>query len=312
MTQITESRRLVGRRRTWPESVGENRFAADSSLPVEPDGWALDGMLGEGALARVYSARPASAPAGSPSLYALKMLRPHWQERPEAIALIRREAKVGRTVAHPHVAPVLAAHVHEPPYFVVMPRIEGETLADRLKHGALSVQSALWIARQAAQALEAMHGCGFLHGDVKPANLLIAPNGHLTLVDLGFARRPDESETVANRLVLGTVNYLAPELITSALRADERSDVFSLGIVLFEMLVGRPPLVARDLAELIRMHNEYRPPSLRSLRADLPPALAELVHQMLCKEPLRRPDSMSDVVQALVRLEIETLAQRAA
>lgn len=245
-------------------------------------------------------------------MYALKMLHPQWEDQPEAVALLRREAKVGRTVVHPHVVPVLAAHVHEPPYFVVMPRIAGETLAERLKQGALPVRTALWTARQAAEALDALHRHGYLHGDVKPANLLIAPNGHLTLVDLGFARRFDETGSAADRLVLGTINYLAPELLTSALRADERTDVFSLGIVLFEMLVGRPPLVAHDLANLLQMHNEYRPPNLRSIRADLPPVLAGLVRHMLFKEPLRRPDSMSEVVKQLVRLEIESLTDRAA
>jgi serine/threonine-protein kinase len=225
---------------------------------------------------------------------------------------LRREAKVGREVTHPHVVPVLAARVEAAPYFVVMPRIAGQTLAGRLAGGPLPVAMAVWIARQAAQALDALHRQGYLHGDVKPANLLIAPNGHLTLIDLGFARRLDETGSAVNRLVLGTINYLAPELLVSAVRADARSDIFSLGVVLFEMLAGRLPLAARNLPDLLRMHNEYRPPNLRAIRPDMPAALSALVQQMLFREPLRRPQSICDIVDRLIRLEIETLADRAA
>ncbi len=240
------------------------------------------------------------------------MLHPRWESRPEAVALLRREAKVGRLVADPHVIPILSAHLSEPPYFVVMPRLSGQTLAERLSGQPLPITPALWIARQAAEALEALHRHGYLHGDVKPANIFIAPNGHVTLLDLGFARHVDEMTSAADRLVLGTVNYLAPELLTSALRADERSDIFSLGVVLFEMLAGKPPLVAHALAELLQMQNEYRPPNLQALRPDLPPRLAHLVREMLAKEPLRRPQSMTRIADLLSRLEINSLANRAA
>jgi serine/threonine protein kinase len=240
------------------------------------------------------------------------MLHPQWENRPEAVALLRREAKVGRIVAHPHVIPILSAHLSEPPYFVVMPRLAGQTLAARLTSEPLAAASSLWIARQTAEALDALHRHGFLHGDVKPANIFLAPNGHVTLLDLGFARHVDETAAAADRLVLGTVNYLAPELLTSALRADERTDVFSLGVVLFEMLTGKPPLVAHDLAALLQMQNEYRPPNLRAVRPDLPATLSHLVRQMLFKEPLRRPGSMAEIAEHLSRLEIETLADCAA
>jgi eukaryotic-like serine/threonine-protein kinase len=316
MTQTTESRSrsAVGHSRSaaLTEAAQLPQLASDDNLPSEAGDWRLEGLLGEGALARVFRSRPAASPAGQRAAYALKMLHRRWEGQPEAVALLRREAKVGRTVVHPHVIPVLAAHLHDAPFFVVMPRLVGQTLAARLSSGPLSASIALWIARQAAEGLGAMHRHGYLHGDVKPANIFLARNGHLTLLDLGFARAFDEAGSAANRLVLGTINYLAPELLTSAIAADERTDIFSLGIVLFEMLVGRPPLAARDLADLLQMHNEYRPPNLRALRPDLPPELAHLVRRMLFKEPLRRPQSMQEVIQQLVRLEIETMVERAA
>jgi serine/threonine protein kinase len=281
-------------------------------IPAEAGDWRLEGLLGEGALARVYRARPLNSRNGSAGAYALKMLHPKWESRPEAITLLRREAKVGRLVADPHVIPVLSAHLSEPPFFVVMPRLSGQTLAARLSGQLMAITPALWIARQTAEAVEALHRHGYLHGDVKPANVFIAPNGHVTLLDLGFARHIDETTSAVDRLVLGTVNYLAPELLTSVLRADERSDIFSLGVVLFEMLAGEPPLVAHDLAELLQMQNEYRPPNLQALRPDLPPSLAHLVAAMLAKEPLRRPRSMAQIADHLARLEIGSLANRAA
>ncbi len=210
---------------------------------------------------------------------------------------------------HPHVAPVLAAQFREPPYFIVMPRLTGETVAARLAaEPRLPLHTALRIARQAAEGLAALHALGYRHGDVKPANIFIGRAGHVTVIDLGFAQRSDEPDTAVDRLVLGTINYLAPELLTSTLCADWLSDVYSLGVVLFEMLAGRPPLVAESLADLIRLHQAAaaaEPP--RALRPDISSAASQLVRTMLAKEPLRRPQSMADLVSELVALEIDSL-----
>jgi len=272
--------------------------------------------LGEGTLARVFAARPVASvadpsDADRPAPYALKMLRPQWQDRPEAVGLIRREAAVGRAVAHPHLIAVLAAQVYEPPYFVVMPRLAGQTLAARLRREPmLPLGAALWIARQTAEGLAALHQRGYLHGDVKPANVWLAPTGHVTLLDLSFARPMDAPGSMVNRPVLGTVNYLAPEQVTSALRADCRSDIYSLGAMLYEMVAGRLPLEIRNLAELLRVHRGGRPKNVRVYRADAPRSLADLLRRMLAAEPLRRPQTIDEVIGRLVGLEIDTLAQR--
>jgi len=273
--------------------------------------WELAGLAAEGSLTQVYRAQPAGAPAGLPAPYALKILRPEWQDDPRAVGMICREALVGRKVSHPHLISVLAANVSGPPYYVVMPWLTGATLGHRLaRRGPPDPPFALWTARQVAEALDALHAAGWMHGDVKPSNVFVSPEGHATLLDLGFARRPTETGSVVERCVMGTGNYIAPELITSALRADIRSDIYSLGAVLFEMLSGRLPFEGTSLAELAAQHQQARPPDLRTLVPHLPTGVIRLVREMLAKEPLRRPQTPRELIDRLVALEVATFAER--
>lgn len=322
MTQTTEtikSVRAAAARSTAPSIATSPQASLSAPLPAprsatesaadwapsQAGSWRLEGVLGEGTLARVFAAQPIGSPPGRPAAYALKMLRPRWHDRPEAIALLRREAAIGQSVAHPHLVAILAAGALEPPYFVVMPRLAGETLGAKLRRTrTLGTLQSLWIARQTAEALEALHRRGFLHGDVKPDNVQLAPTGHVTLLDLSFARPMNADGAPANLSLVGTPNYLAPEQIGSTLRGDARSDIYSLGAVLYEMLTGRPPFAAADLAELLQLHRQERPQQLRLVRPDVPSPLAKLVGEMIAKEPLRRPQSAAEVVQSLVRLEI--------
>ena len=291
---------------------GVARQAPSADLPRQVNEWELVALAGAGPLTEVYRARPAGARADLPAACAVKLLRAEWAEDPRAIGLLLREARVGHTVSHPHLIPILAASVAGPPYFVVMPWLAGRTLAEhQASQGPLDLPVALWLARQVAEALDALDAAGWMHGDVKPANVFVSEEGHVTLLDLGFARRPDETGSAADRCVVGTCNYIAPELITSALAADVRSDIYSLGVVLFELLTGRLPFQGTDLAELATQHKQARPPSLRRLAPQLPTGVIRLVHQMLAKQPLRRPQTPADLIERLVALEIETFGERA-
>jgi eukaryotic-like serine/threonine-protein kinase len=169
----------------------------------------------------------------------------------------------------------------------------------------------LWFARQVAEGLDALWRAGWMHGDVKPSNIFISPEGHVTLLDLGFARKMAETGSAVDRYVTGTCSYLAPEWITSTLRADIRSDIYSLGVVLFELLSGGLPFDGRDLAELATQHLQAAPPNLARLAPHLPNELTDLVRRMLAKDPLRRPQTPRDVVDELAALEIATFAERA-
>ena len=280
-------------------------------LPLRLGGWALVEQVSEGQLARVYRARPADGSPDRPAAYAVKVLRPEWERHPEAVALLAREAQLGRQVAHPHLVSVLAARVREAPRYLVMPWLDGATLASRMAcENPLELPEILWIARQVAEALHALDARGWMHGDVKPENIMVSAAGHATLLDLGFARRRNEEASVTDRMVAGTCAYLAPEVLTSRLRADIRSDLYSLGVVLFEALGGSLPFSGQSPAEWVAQHRQAPPPDLKRVAPHLPGEVTALVRRLLSKDPLRRPQSPRELGAQLVRLEIAAFGER--
>jgi len=281
-------------------------------FPRRIGAWELVSLEAEGSLARIYRARPAGSSADCAASYAVKMLRPEWEDRPEAITLLQHEAEVGRTVSHPHLVPILGASTSRSPRYLVMPWLQGTTLEAMWATGSrVNVPSVLWIARQVVEAIQALREAGWMHGDIKPGNIFLSPEGHVTLLDLGFARRNHETGSAVDRCVTGTCNYMAPELTTPRLRADTHSDIYSLGVVLFELLSGRLPFRSTVAAELASQHKRAVPPDLASLAPHLPREVVRLVHQMLAKEPLRRPYPPEELVEQLTTLEIDLFAQRA-
>jgi serine/threonine protein kinase len=297
--------------RTPPQAALSEPEQKEAKFPSRVKQWELVNLAAEGGLSRIFRARPAGSASDQPASYALKMLLPAWENDPQAVRLLQREALVGKKISHPHLIPILAAGLQEAPRYVVMPWLNGATLEQRLRSGEqFDLPEVLWIARQTAEALDALHQTGWMHGDVKPSNIMISPEGHVTLLDLGFARRSDENGSAVDRCVLGTFHYIAPEFLTSALRADMRSDIYSLGAVLFRILSGRLPFQAEDLAELAAQHKQALPPNLRSIAPHLPAEVARLVHCMLSKDPLRRPQSPRELIDILTRLEIETFSER--
>jgi serine/threonine protein kinase len=191
-----------------------------------------------------------------------------------------------------------------------MPYLPGQSLAARLKRGPLELPEALWIARQTAEGLAALHAHGWLHGDVTPGNVLVSPRGQATLIDLGFARPLGEPISALDRVVAGTPHYLAPELIFSVQPADVRSDLFSLGVMLFEMLSGVAPAQGDTLEDMARAHREGSSRRLRSLAPDTPQPVATLVERLLARQPLRRPNGAAEVVEQLFEFEVRSFGQR--
>jgi serine/threonine protein kinase len=273
------------------------------TIPHIP-GYHLERCLGGGPMTVVYAAR--SADGDRPC--AVKTLRPDWEDIPTAIYLLQREAMAGLEVRHPHLVRVSHVHVAFPPFFLVMDLLPGESLRLRLRRDyAVPATDAVWIIRQTAEALAGLHRANFLHGDVKPDNVRLTADGTAVLIDLGFAHRPGENEELLRKgYVLGTANYLAPELCDPTPGEDLRSDLFSLGVTLFEMLAGQLPYPPGSLTQTFRRHRCDPPLDIRRCVPDLPDELAELVSNLLERHPARRPTAAA-VVKELVDLEIAAL-----
>ncbi|MEX2189006.1 MAG: serine/threonine-protein kinase [Pirellulales bacterium] len=289
--------------------AARDRVLAAPPMPRVGD-WRLLDEIGRGAWTRVFLARPADVQRTRPGCYAVKLLDAAWEGDPLAVAALRREALVGMAVTNPHLVSVLAAHVHESPHYLVAPFLPGITLAERLRAGRLSVWSAMWIARQTASALAALHEAGWLHRDVKPANVMVSPSGHATLIDLGLCQRRDRGVSMMHRPVAGTFDYLAPEAVTPGIACGPATDLYSLGVMLYEMLVGQPPFQGRTAGELAEKHRRAAPPPVGELRPDVPLELSQLLRELLAKQPLRRPASARELVERLVRMEISALSSR--
>jgi serine/threonine protein kinase len=277
------------------------------SLPTIP-GYELLDCLGGGPLTSVWSARSHDdAPC------AVKLLRPEWQDQPTGIKLLQREARAGLTVRHAHLVRVLDAHVLTPPYFLVMELLPGESLRRRLRRDyRLDLASATWVVRQTAEALAALHRAGFVHGDVKPDNVRLVDDGTAVLIDLGFAHRPGENASLVRQgYVLGTPQYLAPELCSFRSDTGPATDLFSLGVMLFEMLTGKLPYPDGTLDQTFRRHSCDPPADVRRYAPAVPAVLAQLIGRLLARKPEDRPRA-GTVVRQLVDLEIAALRRRAA
>jgi serine/threonine protein kinase len=273
-------------------------------------GYELHSHLGGSLLTSVYAARRRADDVPC----AVKVLNRDWQNDPTAVKLLQREARACLAVQHPHLVRLLQAHVTRPPYFLVLEMLGGESLRRLLRRDyRVEVPAALWVTRQAAEALAALHRAGFVHGDVKPDNIRIAAAGRAILLDLGFAHRPGENRKLLQQgYVLGTVNYLAPELCGPEPEDGRACDVFSLGVTLFEMLTGQMPYPRGSIAETFRRHEADPPADLRSHAVGpLSRGLAQLVNRLLARRPEDRPRA-AQVVQQLIGLEIAAIGRRAA
>lgn len=244
---------------------------------------------------------------------ALKLLRAECADQSTAIKLLQREARAGLTVRHAHLVRLLHAHVMRAPYFLVMEWLPGESLRRRLRRDYhLDLATTLWIARQTAEALSALHRAGFIHADVKPDNIRLVDEGSAKLIDLGFTHRPGENAALlGDGCLLGTVNYLAPELCAFDADYGYATDVFSLGVTMFEMLTGRLPYPGGNTMKMLRRHRCDPPADIRRFVADLPQVLLNLLDRMLAHDPEDRPRA-SAVVQQLVGMEIASLRRRKA
>jgi serine/threonine-protein kinase len=242
---------------------------------------------------------------------AVKVLHKNYTRDEHLLARFLNEARAANAIRHPNIIEILdSGMLADGTPFLVMELLEGESLGTRLRQtGGLPIAIAVDFANQTASALGAAHAKGIVHRDLKPDNLFIVPDQHdakrerIKVLDFGIAKLQQGSvaDSVKTRTgtLMGTPIYMSPEQCRGTRSVDHRSDIYSLGVIFYEMLVGQPPFVSEGFGELVNMHLNVQPASARTKRAEIPMALDQIVMKMLAKNPEERYAEMGDFQSAL-------------
>jgi eukaryotic-like serine/threonine-protein kinase len=259
--------------------------------------------IGEGGMGAVYLAEDTQALKPADKKVALKVLPRHFSATPDLLKRFRREADTATRLRHPNVVGAFASGEDAGFHFYVMEYCEGETLDRLLRRGeTLPIFKAAEIVAQAARGLRAAHELGFVHRDVKPANIILTPQGQAKVLDLGLTKNFEDSADslkTQSGAILGTPHYIAPEQARGAKGIDGRADIYSLGATFYHLLSGDPPYKGQTGVEVIYKHVHEPLPDLRARRADLPAGVEAIVKKMLAKGPEDRYASCAELVEDL-------------
>lgn len=309
------------------ELAPEEWLLGGESIPTSLGDWDLEELVSQGEWFRVY--RAVRNVGGTQATAALKVARfetpregsedlplSTHQRRCAVIArrMLTREAEVLQSVQHHRLRWLIADGLGQRPGFVATPWFEGITLAEHLRQSlgasegiALRLPQIVWMVRQTAEALAALHGSGWIHSQVRPHHLLLQKTRGVILLDLAGTLRQESDESIAPRWYSGAMEYAAPELHVMGTRLDPAVDIYALGGVLFHALAGRPPFVGAGPEEVALGHLRLPAPDVRQFHFHLPLRLAQLIRQSLSKDPWRRPTAQ-EMVERLIDIEISTLA----
>jgi hypothetical protein len=289
----------------------------DPGMPPEritlTDRYVLQSPIASGGMATVWRARDEVLARA----VAIKVLHPHLASDEDFLARFRREALAAARLGHPHIVAIYdtgretGSDGTDRP-FIVMEHCSRGSLADALAHsGALGPGVAVRAGITICDALAYAHAAGIVHRDIKPANVLVCEDGSLKVADFGIAKAAfAEADITTTGVILGTVTYLSPEQV-EGLEPDQRSDIYSLGVVLYELVAGRPPFRAEGPLALALKHQREAPPPLRSVRVGVPRHLDAIVMQALAKRPEDRFASAEEMRAALERVRADDDARTA-
>ena len=266
--------------------------------------------LGAGAMGEVYLAKDTKLDR----TVALKILPPEFAENPERLERFVREAKAASAIQHANVAHIYEIGEADGVHFIAMEHVKGETLAARLSGKPLPTKDILDIAVQVADALDEAHGKRITHRDIKPGNLMLTDRGQIKMLDFGLAKMaatsgpdsdaPTEAKTSAG-MVMGTVQYMSPEQALGR-DVDRRSDIFSLGVVLYELATGRLPFSGASPTETLARITSSQPEAIARLNYDVPAELERVIRKCLEKEPDARYQSARELLVDLKNLKRDT------
>ena len=276
-------------------------MATDDRIGSELAGYRIEAPIGRGGMGVVYRAEQLRLGRK----VALKLLAPERAENQGFRARFEHESRLAGVLDHPHIVPLFEAGEVDGLLFNSMHYVEGTDLRHLLsRDGPLQPERALAIAAQVAGALDAAHGRGLVHRDVKPGNILIASDSaadrpeHCYLTDFGLTKDTSSPvELTATGTFVGTIDYIAPEQIEGA-KPDGRGDQYALACVLFECLTGHPPFPRDEEISVMWAHLQDAPPSDTALRPDLPAAIDAVIARALAKDPQQRYETCTAMVAA--------------
>jgi serine/threonine protein kinase len=268
--------------------------------------------VGQGGMGKVFKARHRKLGR----LGAIKILPPSFSRDRDAVMRFRREFEAAGRLKHINLVAAFEANEDRGVHFLVMEYVEGMNL-DRVvsEQGPLPVPRGVDYLIQAARGLEASHGMGIIHRDIKPGNLMLDDVGTVRVLDLGLARIVDAnnpfSKTATGRLTqsgmyMGTIDYMAPEQAEDPHSVDHRADIYSLGCTLYFLLTGQVPFPGKTILKRLLAHQEHAAPSLLAIRPGVSPAIEAAYLKMMAKRPEERPASMSDVIALLQASQLAT------